>query len=198
MNKIFFLSLISCIIAHGSAYAMENYPLHEAVQMGDIEHVKGLLANSTREFVNKQDHLGRTALHYAAKRWIHAFAIVQYLLEGGANINQQSHSGDTALHFATRNGHQAIIKLLIEQGADVNISNHMGWTALHCATNKKNLEVIKIMDDWVQILKQRDVAAVQTLAMANHPRLGVSSSAKSLPFDGSVQKIVFKCLTNQK
>lgn len=47
-------------------------------------------------------------------------AIVQLLLEKGADVHVQGGCNMTALQAALRGGHKAIVQLLLEKGADVH------------------------------------------------------------------------------
>jgi ankyrin repeat protein len=44
-------------------------------------------------------------------------AVVQQLVEKGANIKAKMTTGETALHVAAENGHEAIMRLLLEKEA---------------------------------------------------------------------------------
>ena len=60
--------------------------------------------------------------------------IVQYLLEGGADINSMSNDGHSSLMIACQFKHQDIIRLLLDYRADANTQNSRTTnTALHLA-----------------------------------------------------------------
>ena len=66
---------------------------------------------------NLQEY-GRTPVSWAAER--RHEAVVQLLLEKGANIDAKAKSGEVVLHRATENGHEAVVRLLVEKGTNVD------------------------------------------------------------------------------
>ena len=87
------------------------------------------------------DHRGRAPLHYAAdgdlenpdwdpKRQV---AMIQLLLDAGADIHAQDKNGATPLHRAVRTRCAAAVKCLLDAGADATIRNFPGSTAFHLA-----------------------------------------------------------------
>jgi ankyrin repeat protein len=61
---------------------------------------------------------GDTALHLASAAG--CTAIVQRLLEKGADVNGRGHSGRVPLWYAIQGGHDLLERLLLEKGADVS------------------------------------------------------------------------------
>jgi ankyrin repeat protein len=61
-------------------------------------------------------------LHYAA-RYGHE-AVVQLLLEAGADIDGKDISGQRTLHLAAMNGHETVVRLLLKKRADVKAWNN--------------------------------------------------------------------------
>jgi ankyrin repeat protein len=64
--------------------------------------------------VNKTDGNGQTALYWAAKGG-HP-AVMQLLLENGADIEAKNSKGWTPLHSAAGRGNEAVVYLLLEKG----------------------------------------------------------------------------------
>ncbi|KAK9819259.1 hypothetical protein WJX81_005990 [Elliptochloris bilobata] len=83
---------------------------------------------------------GATALHAAAGSG--HLAIVERLLEAGADADAQAQNGATALHHAASCGHVAIAEKLLAAGADADVQNSSGNTALHLAAAKGHVEVL--------------------------------------------------------
>lgn len=62
-----------------------------------------------------QDENGQTALFWPAREGYEA--VVQLLLEHGADVNLKDDDGQTALDSAIRKGHEPVIRLLKATGA---------------------------------------------------------------------------------
>jgi uncharacterized protein len=58
-------------------------------------------------------------------------ALLELLLEKGANLSGQDSRGDSALIYAVRANRMASVQLLLSLGTNVNLANHQGCTALH-------------------------------------------------------------------
>lgn len=82
-----------------------------------------------------------TALHYAAFAG-HA-AIVETLLERGAEVNARSTNGSTVLMMAAREGHAAIAERLVAAGADPQLKNDFGDDAITWAMRQRNYAIAK-------------------------------------------------------
>lgn len=119
--------------------------LHKATALGDVDTVVKTLRASSG-CVNAKEPGGRTALHEAAD--CGRTAIVNVLLEHGADINARSFTEYTPLTFAAEHGHIEIMLALIERGADLNVAStakqiHLrGQTPLHRAAFRGNLKAV--------------------------------------------------------
>jgi hypothetical protein len=79
------------------------------------------------------------------------YALVQWLLEQGANVNSRStaQSRHTALHSAAWNADMAMVKMLVQAGADIAARDEQydgdpaGWaeTAVEVENNPAGVEV---------------------------------------------------------
>jgi ankyrin repeat protein len=67
---------------------------------------------------------GQTALSRAAIKGHEA--VVELLLEKGADVESKDSDGLTPLSWAARGGHEAVVKLLLEKGADTESKNSHG------------------------------------------------------------------------
>jgi ankyrin repeat protein len=72
-------------------------------------------------------------------------AIVELLLENGADVNAKHNKDHTPLHFAVRTGKKEVVKLLLTNGARINTKDEWGYTPLHWAARKGNLEVLEML-----------------------------------------------------
>ncbi len=63
-------------------------------------------------------------------------AIVQLLLDKGANIEAKDTDGWTPLMSAAVNGHEAVVQLLLGKGANIEAKDEDGWTPLLLAAEK--------------------------------------------------------------
>jgi len=57
-------------------------------------------------------------------------ALVDSLIQQGADVNLQGHNGWTALALAAQFGHERVVELLLRRGAEVNLQDSQGGTAL--------------------------------------------------------------------
>ena len=69
-------------------------------------------------------------------------AIVELLLDAGADPNSALPGGETALMTASRTGRVGPVEALLAHGADVNAREHKGQTALMWAAAEGHVEVV--------------------------------------------------------
>ena len=92
-------------------------PLMTAARTGALASVKALLARGA-PVDSKDERRGQTALIWAAAEG-HA-AVVQTLIDAGADFRTRLLSGFTPLLFAVREGRIDVVRALLKAGADVN------------------------------------------------------------------------------
>ncbi|KAK9737004.1 Ankyrin repeats (3 copies) [Popillia japonica] len=141
-------------------------------KIGLTPSLRELVTRYGRRYVNAEDQLGRTPLHYAASNG--NTELVQLLLESGActeckfkcsEARSTRKSGDnywkwnrlfmaltppdiwgrTPLHLGAKAGHVEVVRLLIENSADVNAEDSKGITPLllaGCIGNRNTFESI--------------------------------------------------------
>ena len=61
-------------------------------------------------------------------------AVVQLLVDEGADINSEGHDGLTPLHRDSTNGHPAVVQLLINNNTNISIKNESGSTSLQTSS----------------------------------------------------------------
>ncbi len=114
-------------------------PVHDAAGAGDLAAVKTLLA-AHPESLNAADAGGWTPLHYAVSNG--ATAVVETLLEAGADIRAATNEGQTPLHVVRD---RAMTNLLLAHGADVTAINRYGETPLHIAAGAGRKDVAEAL-----------------------------------------------------
>ena len=86
--------------------------------------------------VDERDHMGLTALHWAAQQGDERSTEV--LLKFGADPNAADHNGLTALHWAASSGNASCISQLLEAGADIRAKNRDHRKAQEMAVRYRN------------------------------------------------------------
>ncbi|XP_029953506.1 poly [ADP-ribose] polymerase tankyrase-2-like [Salarias fasciatus] len=116
--------------------------LLEASKSGDVETVKKLC---TVQNVNCRDVEGRqsTPLHFAAG--YNRLAVVQFLLQRGADVHAKDKGGLVPLHNACSYGHYEVAELLVLHGAVVNVADLWKFTPLHEAAAKGKYDICKLL-----------------------------------------------------
>ena len=100
----------------------------EAIAKHDLPGVKGMVA-ANPPLAKSSDGAGSTALMHAAASG--TVAIMQALVDAGADVNARNSRAATALHWAV--GDEAKVKLLLLNGAAVNAKTVEGRTPLYAA-----------------------------------------------------------------
>ena len=122
--------LAALLLVAAEAGAAADLRVLEAAKQGDIETVRGLLAEGLDVNVRQPD--GATALHWAANR--DDLGMTQMLLDAGAVVDAANDYGVTALSLAALNGGGLIIDTLLEAGADPHLPLPTGETPLMTAS----------------------------------------------------------------
>ncbi|KAL9117500.1 MAG: hypothetical protein Q9187_005963 [Circinaria calcarea] len=124
--------------------------LHIASWLGILPLAENLLLkngsiNKVKRFfyLNKIDNRKKTALIWAAEGGHEA--IIQLLLEKGADVDAKDENGHTALHEAAFKGNKAVIRLLLEKGADIKVKDKDKWTAMHAAALSGHEAIIQLL-----------------------------------------------------
>ena len=104
-------------------------------------------------------------------------AMVQLLLDAGADIHAKDVLKSTALHFAVCQGDNKTAKVLIEKGAYINARNGFGWSPLVIAKATGNSSMETLLTGAGATMGAADQKAVNRLA-SSLSRLQYSSSLK--------------------
>ena len=89
--------------------------------------------------VKEEDH-GNVPIHVASSKG--NLALVQLLIDHGANIDLTDIFGNAALHYACDKGQKDVLALLIKVGADIELADNRGNTPLHHACTADNLNCV--------------------------------------------------------
>ena len=133
-----------------------EYQLLEAAKAGDLDNVRRILSlvggsssgsgpSPALQLVNCRDLDGRhsTPLHFAAG--YNRLAVVEYLLQHGADVQAKDKGGLVPLHNACSYGHYEVTELLVRAGASVNVSDLWKFTPLHEAAAKGKYDIVKLL-----------------------------------------------------
>lgn len=130
--------------------------LYHAALWGQTKMVQMLLTHGADANIAEEESqifAGQTPLMVAAG---HGYvAIVQELLNSGAEVEAKSKNRGTALSSAVTGGHAEVVRLLLAHGADVNTKDRMGRTPLISASNLRRVEVVKLLLDHGASVKEQ-------------------------------------------
>uniref|UniRef100_A0A8P4K2F7 Poly [ADP-ribose] polymerase n=1 Tax=Dicentrarchus labrax TaxID=13489 RepID=A0A8P4K2F7_DICLA len=84
-----------------------------------------------------------TPLHFAAG--YNRLAVVQFLLQHGADVHAKDKGGLVPLHNACSYGHYEVAELLVIHGAVVNVADLWKFTPLHEAAAKGKYDICKLL-----------------------------------------------------
>lgn len=119
-------------------------PLLCAVKSGCWEIVEFLLFKNGH-IIDLADKNGRTPTILAASEG--HLAIIDILIEKGADLNAQDRDGLSALSWACLKGHYNAASALLEHNIDVNHADQSGRTALDLATFYGDVRLVQLLID---------------------------------------------------
>lgn len=151
---------------------MSRFLLRGVVPEG-VENVPALPRGSLKCDINKKNHRGETALHWASLTG--RIRSVFLLLDEGADMKAVDAQGYSALHHAAQHGQSQILAVLHRRGMAVDLRDANGRTPLHWAAYKdEDLTVMWLLDhgadlyaeDWEKCLPIHWTALRGNLNMA--------------------------------
>ena len=146
---------------------MSETELSRLITDGDLDNVKFLLENNTKEkiktYVEYKSKLGDSPLHLASING--HLEIMKLLIFHGADVNSKNNSGNTPLIWASKFGYLNIVKLLIDNNADVNSKNNYGNTPLIIAKKNNHLDIVNYISgvELLIYLTNRDLKQAKAL-----------------------------------
>ena len=122
-------------------------PIHLAALRGSAGSHGTILARllAARVPADQPDAQGLSPLHKAAVQG--HVAVVEALLQAGANPNAGARDGSTPLHLAAHKGHAALASLLAGAGADPRRARRDGETPLHEAAEGGHAATCRVLLD---------------------------------------------------
>jgi ankyrin repeat protein len=119
-------------------------PVMTASRTGKIEAVRELLAHGANVSGVESTRRQNALMWAAAEGHV---AVVQALIEAGADVHSTSSTGFTPLLFAASHGETDVTKLLLAKGANVNEAATNGTTALVLATASDHIRYAELLLD---------------------------------------------------
>ncbi|GLD92397.1 hypothetical protein PINS_up000930 [Pythium insidiosum] len=120
-----------------------------AAKENDLNNFQWCIENGQN--VDEVDHLGRSALHWAAM--IGTDEIVSILLRNGASIDlRDTLDGLAPLHYAAYYGHVKVTRLLVEAGADMTQKDNRKMNPLQLA-EMASLKLVSVQPSHQMIIQ---------------------------------------------
>jgi ankyrin repeat protein len=136
------IAAIVAITGTGHAGAKTAMNLLEAVQAGNVETVRSLVAGGAG--TEMRDAEGRTPLLLAVRR--DEVEIARLLIDAGADVNAKDAIQDTPFLYAGGEGRDAILRMILATGkANLRDTNRYGGVALIPAAHHGHPTTVRIL-----------------------------------------------------
>ena len=154
--------------------------LYDAAEAGELKRVT-LLVEQGVDKNQTGGKYGDTALSAAAKN--NHFAVVQYLVEQGADMNKGNTEGAgvAPLHYVCSRGHLEVAQYLLEQGADRDKADNYGRSPLHYAAADGRLETAKLLMAYGADLNVRNKYGQLPIDMEHHNTEEIKQAIRDEP-----------------
>ena len=141
-----------------------NPALMIAINSKQPEAIECLLSNP-KIAINQQNQDGWTALMLAVYQ--DNCALIQLLLNKGADSNKTNYEGDTALIIAVNRKNTDTVKCLLKSpGIAIDTENQNEWTALTLAAANNDVSIIKLLLDKGANINRTDASGESALTTA--------------------------------
>lgn len=135
-----FAEIVDLLLAEGA-----RLDIFSAAALGRLDDVERALKADPVLLKSTDARNGQTLLHWAAMQG--RAALVQRLLNLGADARAKDRSGSESIHLAARNSQKETVELLLQAGADVNSHNGTGSTCLHLAAEAGDADLARFLLD---------------------------------------------------
>lgn len=115
-----------------------------ASKSGDTTKVVEYLDRFGTAIINERDNMQDTALTWAA--WTGQKAMVELLLDRGAEIDRKGMTGRTALGWAANGSKREVVELLMDRGASTELRDNDGKSPADLAGNH-NMDLANFIRD---------------------------------------------------
>ena len=123
--------------------------IHIAARHSNMKMLQNILGRAQKRnednlYIEAQDDYGQTPLSQAAEMGHQA--VVELLLQRGAQIEARNEYGQTPLSWAARMGHRAVVELLLQRGAQIEAQDSTwGQTPLSWAAEMGHRAVVELL-----------------------------------------------------
>jgi ankyrin repeat protein len=160
----------AALILASAAFSAPQSEAADAAMNRNRELIAALIAKKTD--INAPQPDGSTALHWAV--YYDDAALVDMLLQAGANVKLTNRDGATPLYLACVNGDAVVIDKLLKAGADANGTLLLhGETPLMVASRSGHMDAVKLLLDRAANVNAkenlRETTALMWAAEQNHP-----------------------------
>lgn len=122
--------------------SLDALSIHQLAAQGEVSQVSAHL-NKDSSLISKQDERGFTLLMWAA-----AFgekAMVEFLLDKGADPKTIARERESALTLATSGGYADIVESLLKHGVDIDTYDWNGGTPLLYAVRGNHIKCVEAL-----------------------------------------------------
>ncbi|XP_041815780.1 ankyrin repeat family A protein 2 isoform X2 [Chelmon rostratus] len=120
---------------------VHSLSIHQLAAQGEMVFLASRIEQET--VINLQDEEGFTPLMWAAAHG--QIAVVEFLLQNGADPNLLAKGRESALSLACSKGYTDIVKMLIDCGVDVNEYDWNGGAPLLYAVHGNHVRCVEIL-----------------------------------------------------